>query len=160
MAEPPLLLAVPNVSEGRDHGVLERIEAGVGPARVLDLHTDPDHNRAVFTLAAPQGELSAGLVNLARAVVDNIDLSTHDGLHPHVGALDVMPVVYMDDDRRGAACAEVLTAAALIGEDLQVPVFLYGELATRPEHAERAWLRRGGPKELANRIESGELVPD
>jgi glutamate formiminotransferase/glutamate formiminotransferase/formiminotetrahydrofolate cyclodeaminase len=160
MAEPPLLIAVPNVSEGRDHAALERIEAGLGPARVLDLHTDPDHNRAVFTLAAPQGELSAGLVNLARAVVDNIDLSTHAGLHPHVGALDVMPVVYIDDDRRGAACAEVLTAAALIGEDLQVPVFLYGELATKPEHAERAWLRRGGPKELANRIESGELVPD
>jgi glutamate formiminotransferase / 5-formyltetrahydrofolate cyclo-ligase len=77
-----------------------------------------------------------------------------------VGALDVMPVVYLDDERRGAAIAETLTAAALIGDELGVPVFLYGELATRPEHTERAWIRRGGPKELARRIQSGELVPD
>ena len=54
----------------------------------------------------------------------------------------------------------MLTAAAFIGEELGVPVFLYGELATRPEHVERAWIRRGGPKELARRIETGELVPD
>jgi glutamate formiminotransferase/glutamate formiminotransferase/formiminotetrahydrofolate cyclodeaminase len=157
---PPLLVAVPNVSEGRDHAVLERIEAGVAPARVLDLHTDPDHNRGVFTLAARQGDLSEGLLNMARAVVDNIDLTRHDGIHPHVGALDVLPVVYTDPERRGAACAEALTAAALIGDELDLPVFLYGELATRPEHAERAWLRRGGPQELARRMASEEVVPD
>jgi glutamate formiminotransferase len=72
----------------------------------------------------------------------------------------VVPVVYLDDGQRGAACAEALTAAALIGDELQVPVFLYGQLATRPEHAERAFLRRGGPDELGRRIEAGELVPD
>jgi len=92
--------------------------------------------------------------------VARIDISAHTGIHPHVGALDVMPVVYLDEERRGAAIAEALTAAALIGEELGVPVFLYGELATRPEHHERAWIRRGGPKELARRIEAGELVPD
>jgi glutamate formiminotransferase len=156
----PLLVAAPNVSEGRDHRLLERLEASVGEARVLDLHVDPDHNRAVLTLAARQGELAAGLVGLARAASDAIDLREHDGLHPHVGALDVMPVVWLDEARRGAACAEALTAAALAGEHAGVPVFLYGELATRPEHAERAWLRRGGPAELARRMEAGELVPD
>ena len=61
---------------------------------------------------------------------------------------------------RGAACAEALTAAALIGDELELPVFLYGELATRPEHAERADIRRGGPAELARRMETGELAPD
>jgi glutamate formiminotransferase / 5-formyltetrahydrofolate cyclo-ligase len=157
---PPLLVAVPNVSEGRDLAVLEQLEASVAPARVLDLHVDPDHNRAVYTLAARQGELAPGLVGLARAAVEQIDLREHQGIHPHVGALDVMPVVWQDEERRGAACAEALTAAALVGEDAGVPVFLYGELATRPEHAERAWLRRGGPKELARRMEAGELVPD
>jgi glutamate formiminotransferase / 5-formyltetrahydrofolate cyclo-ligase len=156
----PLLLAVPNVSEGRDRAVLERLEASVGPARVLDLHVDPDHNRAVYTLAARQGELAAGLVGLARAAVAEVDLRGHDGIHPHVGALDVMPVVWLDEERRGAACAEALTAAALVGEGAGVPVFLYGELATRPEHEERAWIRRGGPEELARRMASGELVPD
>jgi glutamate formiminotransferase / 5-formyltetrahydrofolate cyclo-ligase len=157
---PPLLVAVPNVSEGRDREVLERLESSVGPARVLDLHVDPDHNRAVYTLAARQGELAAGLVGLARAAAEQIDLREHRGIHPHVGALDVMPVVWQEEERRGAACAEALTAAALVGEEVGVPVFLYGELATRPEHAERAWLRRGGPAELERRMAAGELVPD
>jgi len=156
----PLLIAVPNVSEGRDRAVLGRLEASVGPARVLDLHVDPDHNRAVYTLAARQGELATGLVGLARAAAEAIDLREHDGIHPHVGALDVMPVVWLDEEWRGAACAEALTSAALVGEDPGVPVFLYGELASRPEHAERAWLRRGGPEELSRRMAAGDLVPD
>ena len=87
-------------------------------------------------------------------------MTASPGIHPHVGALDVMPVVYLDEDRRGAACAEALVAAALVGEELEVPVFLYGELATRPEHRERAALRRGGPSELGRRLDAGELVPD
>ena len=155
-----LLLAVPNVSEGRDRAVLERIERGFAPARFLDLHVDPDHNRAVFTLAGRQGELAKALVGGVRAALEQIDLTRHGGLHPHVGALDVLPVVYLDDRRRGAACAEALTAAARVGDELELPVFLYGELATRPEHAERAFLRRGGPAELARRLQQGELVPD
>jgi glutamate formiminotransferase / 5-formyltetrahydrofolate cyclo-ligase len=160
MASPPLLVAVPNVSEGRDRSVLERLAESVAPARVLDLHVDADHNRAVFTLAARQGELARGLVRLAKAAVEHIDLRAHDGVHPHVGALDVMPVVWLDERQRGAACAEALTAAALVGEDAGVPVFLYGDLATRPEHVERAELRQGGPAGLTRRIEAGELVPD
>jgi glutamate formiminotransferase / 5-formyltetrahydrofolate cyclo-ligase len=157
---PPTLIAVPNVSEGRDAGLLERIERAFGPARFLDLHADPDHNRAVYTLAAPQGELAEGLVSGARAVVESIDLTRHEGVHPHVGALDVLPVVYRTDDERGAACAEALTAAARIGAELDLPVILYGELATRPQQRERAWLREGGPAALARRIERGEVVPD
>jgi glutamate formiminotransferase / 5-formyltetrahydrofolate cyclo-ligase len=156
----PLLLTVPNVSEGRDLATLEAIGRSFSPARFLDLHTDPDHDRAVFTLAAHQGEMAEALLGGARSAIARIDISAHTGIHPHVGALDVMPVVYLDEERRGAAAAETLTAAALVGEELGVPVFLYGELATRPEHEERAWIRRGGPKELARRIESGDLVPD
>ena len=153
-------MTVPNVSEGRDLATLEAIGRAFAPARFLDLHTDPDHVRAVFTLAAPQGEMAEALLSGARSAVARIDISAHTGIHPHVGALDVMPVVYLDEERRGAAAAEALTAAAFIGDELGVPVFLYGDLATRPEHSERAWIRRGGPKELARRIESGELVPD
>jgi len=157
---PELLMAVPNVSDGRHRPLLEGIERAFAPARFLDLHADPDHNRSVFTLAAPQGELAAGLVAGARAVVDGVDVSLGGGVHPYVGALDVMPVVYRSDGQRGPACAEVLTAAARIGGELELPVVLYGELATRPEHRERAWLREGGPPALARRIETGEVVPD
>ena len=153
-------MTVPNVSEGRDLATLEAVGRAFAPARFLDLHTDPDHDRAVFTLAARQGELAEALLSGARSVVARIDITAHTGIHPHVGALDVVPVVYLDEERRGAATAEALTAAAMIGEELGVPVFLYGELATRPEHQERAWIRRGGPRELARRLETGELVPD
>lgn len=155
-----LLMAVPNVSDGRHRPRLETIERGFAPARFLDLHADADHNRSVFTLAARQGELAEGLVSGARAVVENVDITLHGGVHPYVGALDVLPVVYRDESQRGPACAEALTAAARIGDELELPVILYGELATRPEHRERAALRRGGASELALRIESGELVPD
>ncbi len=161
MAGPePKLIAVPNVSEGRDENVLERVENGFAPALFLDIHADPDHGRAVYTLAGPQGDLSEGLVSGAAAAIENIDLSRHQGLHPCVGALDVMPVVYLDESQHGAACAEALAAAGRIGAELNVPVILYGELATKPEHAERAWLRRGGWRSLAERIESGDVVPD
>src|SRR3954452_10222120 len=155
-----MLMTVPNVSEGRDLATLEAIGRSFAPAHFLDLHTDPDHDRAVFTLAARQGDMAEALIGGGRSAVARLDISAHTGVHPHVGALDVMPVVYLDEGGRGAAIAEALTAAAFIGDELGVPVFLYGELATRPEHTERAWIRRGGPKELARRIETGELVPD
>ena len=158
--DPRMLMAVPNVSEGRDPAALEALARGFAPARVLDVHADADHGRAVYTLAAPQGALSDALVSGAAAAREAIDVRSHDGLHPFVGALDVMPVVYLDDSRRGPACAEALTAAGRIGAELDLPVVLYGELATRPEHRERAWLRRGGPGALAQRIEAGEVVPD
>jgi glutamate formiminotransferase / 5-formyltetrahydrofolate cyclo-ligase len=154
------LIAVPNVSEGQRRPVIDAIAHAFAPARVLDVHSDPDHGRSVFTIAAPQGELSRALLNGAREAIERIDLRVHEGSHPHVGALDVAPVVYLDESQRGAACAEALTAAAFIGDELDVPVFLYGELATRPEHVLRADLRRGGPEGLARRIDSGELVPD
>jgi len=160
MGDDRLLVAVPNVSEGRDEGAVEGMEGRFAPALFLDIHVDRDHGRSVYTLAAPQGELSDGLVSGAGAVIQAIDLTRHAGVHPFVGALDVLPVVYLDEDQRGPACAEALTAAARIGAELEVPVFLYGELATRPEHRERAWLRQGGWRRLADRIQSGELRPD
>jgi glutamate formiminotransferase len=155
-----MLLAVPNISEGRDTLALERLESAFAPARFLDIHADPDHNRSVYTLAAPQGQLADALVSGARRVVEEVDLNGHAGIHPYVGALDVMPVVYRSEAERGPACAEVLSAAARIGEELEVPVVLYGELAARPEHRERAWLREGGREALARRIEEGEVRPD
>lgn len=160
MAGEATLIAVPNVSEGRDEARLERVEQGFAPALFLDIHMDADHGRAVYTLAGRQGELSEGLVSGVARAVEEVDITSHEGLHPFVGAVDVMPVVYLDEERRGAACAEVIAAAGRIGAELGIPVLLYGELATRPEHRERAWLRQGGWEGLAARIESGEVEPD
>src|SRR3954451_10904368 len=154
-----VLLAVPNVSEGRDRALIERLGAGFAPARVLDVHSDSDHNRSVFWLAASQRELAEALAAGAAAALAAIDLTASNGVHPHVGALDVAPVGYRDEDERGAAVAAALTAATLIGE-LGIPVFLYGELATQDACAERGDIRRGGPAALAGRLAAGELRPD
>lgn len=152
-----MLLAVPNVSEGRDAAVLDAIGAAfaAGGARVLDRHADPDHHRAVFTLAGEPGTLHEALAAGARAAIERIDLTRHEGLHPHVGAIDVAPVVFRTPEQRGPAVAEALALADTLGE-LGLPVFLYGILA---DERTRAELRRGGAPGLAQRMADG-LTPD
>jgi glutamate formiminotransferase / 5-formyltetrahydrofolate cyclo-ligase len=154
-----VLLAVPNVSEGRDVATLDAIgEAFVrGGARLLDRHEDPDHHRAVFSLAGHPNELSVALVAGAREAVARIDLRTPRGQHPHVGAIDVVPLVYVREEWRGAACVEALVTAELLARELRLPVFLYGILAGGRTRAD---IRRGGIANLAARIADGELVPD
>src|SRR3954451_11787284 len=123
-----MLLAVPNVSEGRDAAVVAAIGDAYarGGARLLDTHADPDHHRAVHTLAAPPGALADALVAGARAAVQRIDLGAERGIHPHIGAIDVVPVVFYDDARRDAACAEALAVAQRLGQEGGPPVVLYG----------------------------------
>jgi len=157
---PRVLLTVPNVSEGADRDVLDRLVESTRPLRLLDLHSDPDHGRSVLTLAGEQGDVAPALVRLASAAADSIDLTTHRGAHPHVGVLDVAPVVHLDDADRGAACAEALTAGALIGWDLGISVFLYGALATGADRVERAALRAGGLPRLMERVDNGDIEPD
>jgi glutamate formiminotransferase / 5-formyltetrahydrofolate cyclo-ligase len=154
-----MLLAVPNVSEGRDAVTVAEIADAfaAGGAQLLDIHSDPDHNRSVVTLSGEPGVLSHALLAGAREAIERIDLTRHTGLHPHVGALDVAPVVHLDQATRGAACAEALVAADLVASELDVPVFLYGALAGGRTRAE---LRRGGPRELTRRMRAGELRPD
>jgi glutamate formiminotransferase len=164
MSDKPLL-AVPNVSEGRRRATIDAIGqafTAAGTARLLDVHSDVDHHRSVFTLAGAQGLLSGVLLAGARVAVERIDVAQDRdageiGVHPHVGALDVMPLVYLDADQRGAACAEALVVACELGEDLGVPVFLYGELA---QGRTRAQLRHGGVAGLAQRLSAGGLRPD
>ena len=158
--ERPLLLTVPNVSEGKRPDVLDAFARALAPARVLDVHSDPDHGRSVFSAVGRQGEIASALVEAVRTAAERIDLRRHAGLHPHVGAVDVAPVVYPTPAERGAACAEALTAAALIGDEVGLPVFLYGELATDPSNRERADLRAGGVGALAERVEQAKLRPD
>ena len=156
----PRLLAVPNVSEGRDRARIERLERAfsVGVA-LLDRHSDPDHNRTVFTLAGDPPALATALAQGAAAAVEEIDMEDHEGVHPAIGALDVCPLAWVGSGDREAAQAGALELAGRIGE-LGVPVFLYGELAAEPAHVERAYFRNGGLAELWLRMESGELRPD
>lgn len=150
------LLAVPNVSEGRDQRLIAAI-ADAFDARRLDVHTDPDHNRSVITLAGAPGQLVPALTEGARIAVDRLDLRTHEGIHPRIGVVDVAPIVYLSEDDRGAACAEALVLGDRLGAELGLPVFLYGVLGGGRTRAE---LRRGGPEQLAKRMAGGELRPD
>ncbi|MGO9751260.1 MAG: glutamate formiminotransferase [Solirubrobacteraceae bacterium] len=151
------LLAVPNVSEGRDSDKIASIGRAFD-ARLIDTHSDPDHNRTVFTLAGEPGALAPALLQGARRALAEIDLRTHSGVHPRVGAIDVAPVVYLSACDRGAACAEALLLADLLGHELGLAVFLYGELTDG--RRTRAEVRRGGPQGLQRRIQRGELAPD
>ncbi len=150
------LLAVPNVSAGSDPASVDGIAAAFD-ARLLDVHSDPDHNRSVFTLAGEPGALAQHVLAGAREAIARVDIGLHSGVHPRVGAIDVAPIVYLDDSSRGAACAEALVLGDMLGDQLELPVFIYGELARGRTRAE---LRRGGPQELARRMATGELAPD
>ena len=167
---PPLpLLAVPNLSEGRERTVIDAIAAAFtagGRTRLLDLHADPDHHRMVLTLAGGPGTFAEALTAGVGDAVRRIDVVSGPpgapGEHPRVGAVDVLPVVYLERTQRGAACAEALVAADRIGTELGIPVFLYGELTATegtPERT-RAQLRRGGCEGLAERMAAGEQRPD
>jgi glutamate formiminotransferase / 5-formyltetrahydrofolate cyclo-ligase len=157
----PALLAVPNVSEGSDREVLGELEAAFTRGAVLlDRHSDADHGRTVFTLAArPGGDLLEPLLAGAAAAVSRIEMSDYNGDHPAVGALDVCPIVWVDPADRERARAEAIAVATQIG-GAGVPVFLYGELARGPGREDRSYFRSGGLSELWLRMEGGELKPD
>jgi glutamate formiminotransferase len=154
------LLAVPNVSEGRDAQRIDALgHAFTRGANLLDRHSDADHNRTVFTLAGAGAPLRDALLTGAEQAIETIEMTAYDGLHPAVGALDVCPLVWLGPGERETTRSEAVELAAQIG-GLGVPVFLYGELASRPEHVERAYFRNGGLAELWLRMEGGGLRPD
>ena len=152
------LEAVPNFSEGRDRATIDAIgEALASHGRLLDVHSDADHNRSVFTLVGNEAELVAALLAGIACARERIDLRRQEGAHPRIGAADVVPLVPIrpvDADRARAAGLEL---ARRIGEELSLPVFLYADLAAGRGPA---FFRRGGPVELQRRIEAGEVAPD
>jgi glutamate formiminotransferase len=152
-----LLESVPNVSEGRDRAVIDAVaDAFAGTARVLDIHSDPEHHRSVYTIVGEESELAPALfAGIARAA-ELIDLREHLGIHPRVGAADVVPIVPLAEGQMPRAREVALELGERVGDELGLPVFLYGESAdgVRP-----SFFRTGGPSELQRRIDSGELVP-
>jgi glutamate formiminotransferase / 5-formyltetrahydrofolate cyclo-ligase len=154
------LLAVPNFSEGRDPGVIAAIRAALDADRgLLDRHSDREHNRSVYSLAGEGRALVDRLAAGAEIAVRSIDMRHYRGLHPSIGALDVCPLIWLDDEGEEEArhCAhEVAKRIAA----LHVPVFLYGALASSEPRRERAHFRAGGLRVLRRRMMTGELAPD
>lgn len=145
MAE-PLIECVPNFSEGRRRPVIDQIVAAISAqagVHVLDVELDPDHNRSVVTLVgSPEGVIEAafhGIETAARLV----DLDWHQGVHPRIGATDVVPFVPIRDATLDL-CAELARRLGRrVGEELGIPVYLYEAAATRPERRNLAEVRRG-----------------
>jgi len=153
-----LLESVPNFSEGRDRAVVDAIGAALAVrARLLDVHSDGDHNRSVYTLVGSAEELADALVAGIACARERVDLRRHEGAHPRIGAADVVPIVPLELDDMPRARAAALVLAERIGSELGLPVFLYGELS--PGRGP-AFFRRGGTEELQRRIDTGEVIPD
>ncbi len=141
--EPALYECVVNISEGRDAATIADVAAAGGPL-VIDVHSDPDHHRSVLTLAGPPAELHRAARSLSRAAVTLIDLRSHAGAHPRMGALDVVPWVALQGwplapASLGAAHQMRDLFAGWAGENLGLPCFLYGRERTLPELRRSAW---------------------
>jgi glutamate formiminotransferase len=153
------LESVPNFSAGRDESTVTALRDVLSsPARLLDVHVDLDHNRSVFTLVGTGEELVETLLSGIREAVARIDLREHEGVHPRVGAADVVPFVPLrrEDEPRAIEAATLL--ADRLASELELPVFFYGRLSG--EARGLAFFRRGGSAELGRRLERGELAPD
>ena len=150
---------MPNVSEGRDEIRIRSLHREItdSGARVLDVHSDADHHRTVFTVWGAGPRIETAMSRLAIAAATIIDLEAHSGAHPRVGCLDVCPFVPLNDNLGPAVAAARRTAEAIgVGG---LPVYLYGAAALRAQTRELPVLRRGGLTALIARAESG-LVPD
>lgn len=159
MRRPDHLVAVPNVSDGRDPATVAWFAdvVRVTGARVLDVHSDRVHNRSVLTVAAGATALVPAMAELARAAT-SVDLVEHEGVHPRLGGLDVCPfVVDQTPVERVVDVARV--AGAAVAESAGVPVYLYGYAATRPECERLPALRNGGLGRLIERSHR-DLPPD
>ena len=152
------LESVPNFSEGRDRVTIDALaDALASRARLLDVHADADHNRSVFTLVGSAEEVVEALLAGIACAAERIDLRRHEGAHPRIGAADVVPVVPLDREDAEAARGAALALGRRVGEELSLPVFLYGDLG---EGRGPAFFRGGGPEELQRRVDAGELAPE
>jgi glutamate formiminotransferase len=153
------LVMIPNVSEGRSTDKLRALAAAVSNegGRVLDVHSDPVHNRCVLTVIGRDQDLVNASAALAREATE-IDLTMHEGAHPRLGGLDVCPFVPHDDDM-GRAISAAHAAGDAIASSANLPVYFYGAAALQPEAAELPRLRRGGLEDLIRRARNG-FIPD
>jgi len=159
----PLVECVPNVSEGRDPARLARFAAAVTASpgvRLADVHADPDHHRSVFTFLGPPAAVAAAALALADAVLTEIDMRGHHGIHPRIGALDVLPFVPL----AGLTMAEAVALAHEAGRALAarhaLPVYYYAEAARRPERRTLRALRRGEYEGVSARLAAADGLPD
>ena len=142
----PLVECVPNFSEGRSVETLDALRAAltsVPGVRLLDVQADPSHNRSVFTVVAPPDAAAEAAFRAVKLAAERIDLRTHRGEHPRMGAADVVPFIPLADVTMDDCVALAKRLGERIGAELSIPVFLYERAATRPDRANLADVRKG-----------------
>lgn len=158
-----LVECVPNVSEGRDKAAIEAMAQAirnVSEVRLLDVQSDPDHNRSVFTFVGTPEGVATAVLELFAAALPRIDLRVHRGEHPRMGAVDVVPFVPV----RGVKMQDCVALAHKVGKEIwekfRVPVYLYAESATRPERQDLSEIRKGEFEGFFEKIKDPNWHPD
>lgn len=162
VVESPLIEAVPNFSEGRRPQVMQAIVDALTVPGVLLLNqgSDRDHNRMVVTLAGAPECVCEGLFRAVQTAADLIDMREHRGTHPRLGAADVVPLIPIQGLSLAECAQFAIDLGRRIGEELQLPVYLYEAAATRPERRNLADVRRGEYESLLATITEPERLPD
>jgi glutamate formiminotransferase len=157
------LECVPNVSEGRDHAVIDRMAAHLRDTpgvRLLDVHRDADHHRSVFTMAGDAAALTEAVLTLCADALTTIDLRRHAGAHPRIGAVDVVPFVPLGGATMADAVAAARATADAVARRFDIPVLLYEEAATAPHRRRLEQVRRGRFEGLAAKFREADWRPD
>jgi glutamate formiminotransferase len=158
-----LLECVPNVSEGREAAVLARLAdaiRAVPGVRLMNVHADPDHHRSVYSFLGRPAAVEAAALALADAVLASVDMRLHAGLHPRIGALDVVPFVPIEGLAMDDAVASARRFGAAVAARHRLPVYYYARAATTPARRRLPDARRGGYEALAARLASPAGAPD
>jgi len=159
----PIIECVPNISEGRRaevvNGIVDVVQRVPG-ARVLDYSSDSSHNRSVITLAGEAGPLKAAVVALFERAIAAIDLRTHTGEHPRLGAVDVVPFVPIEGVTMDDCVALAKDTARTVAERFKVPVYLYEEASSNPLRKNLEDIRRGEFEGLAAKMAADGWAPD
>ncbi len=158
-----IIECIPNISEGRRPQVVEEIADAVGRirgVRLLDRSSDTTHNRTVLTFAGEADPLRDAVLALFEVAVSRIDVRTHRGAHPRIGAVDVVPFVPIEGVTMADCVALARQTAADVSDRFSIPVFLYEDAATRPARRHLEDIRRGQFEGLAGRMRTAEWAPD
>jgi glutamate formiminotransferase len=159
----PIIESIPNLSEGRRPDVLERIAEAIRTTpgvKLLDHSSDPSHNRSVYTLVGDADGVKRATLALFEQAVPAIDLRTHQGEHPRLGAVDVVPFVPIEGITMAECVAIAKEVGAAVAERFNVPVYLYEEASANPARKNLEDIRRGEFEGLAEKMKRPEWIPD
>jgi glutamate formiminotransferase len=158
-----IIECVPNFSEGRNSQNIETIVAafrGKKGVKLLDYQTDADHNRMVVTVVGEPDALKAAVTEAVGCAIDVIDMRTHQGQHPRMGATDVVPFIPIKKVSMDEAVAFSKEVARETAEKYSLPIYLYEKSASRPERQNLAHIRKGQFEAMAEKIKQPEWKPD